>query len=90
MINEKSNLKKFYDIHEVQKQWVFIYNKLAECIFQFFNSLNNSETQFINSHPTTLSYPPPYELAKNGQRYWYHAYNKCNTKLSILVCFFIL
>ena len=29
---KKSNLKKFYDIHEVQKQWVFIYNKVAELL----------------------------------------------------------
>ena len=29
---KKSNLKKFYDIHEVQKQLAFIYNKLAELL----------------------------------------------------------
>ena len=36
-----------------------------------------------------LLYPLRYVQSKNGQRYWYHSFNNCNIKSSILGCFFI-
>ena len=40
------------------------------------NTLEARNQQWFNSHHTTLFYPLPYELAKNGQRYWNNAYKR--------------
>ena len=44
---------------------------------------------FVHSHPTRLSYPLPYELAKKRHAYWNNAYEICNPKSGIL-CWFLI
>ena len=56
----------------------------GEFITQLF-----SKSIVLNSHHTRLPYPPPYELAKNCQRYWNHGHKICNIESSILRRFFI-
>ena len=56
----------------------------GEFITQLF-----SKSIVLNSHHTRLPYPPPYELAKNCQRYWNHGHKICNIESSILGWFFI-